>query len=339
MRLRRTLLITVAAGAALLTAVPLTAAAATAPSVVIAAASAPASAPASACTTIDTLQPSSTAPVSAHPVSKTVSESVSQSCGTAAAGLAATEAQPAAASAVIPATSAINGYPSVGKFFYNIAGVGKLNCTASVINDAGNNPKQELVVTAAHCFKGLYAGLPYYSDDWLFAPEWHNNQFPYGKWAVKSVYIDSRWFGCGFTGCHENPRYDYAVFVVDPQHGHGVGHYTGVNGWHINEPKTANVRIVGIPGNSGKALVNVTKSTTVTINPGNYLARKAATPGFGDGSSGGPWFYSFNTSSGVGLLLGVTGGYESGGSTDSPSYASYWTSDFASLVATAAKHE
>ena len=301
MRLRRTLLITLAAGAALLTTASLTAAAAaTTPS------------PAAA---------------------------VAAASGTAATSLAAAEAQPAASAAVNPATTAINGYPSVGKFFFSIASVGKLNCTASVINDAGNNPKQELVLTAAHCFEGLYDGLPYHSDDWLFAPMWHNNEFPYGKWDVKSVYIDSRWFSCGITGCHENPRYDYAVFVVDPQHGHGVGHYTGLNGWRINQPKTANVRIVGIPGNSGKALVNVTKSTTVTINPGDYLARKAATPGFGDGSSGGPWFSSFNTSSGVGVLLGVTGGYESGGSTDSPSYASYWTSDFAALVATAAKHE
>ena len=353
MRLRRTSLITAAVSAALITAVPLTAVAAT-PS------AATASAPATSCTTIDALSSSTSAaatnafwtpantaatanfdnlPVGAtsssakSPVPAAASSTASQVCAaladTSASSLAATAAAPAG---VTPATTAINGYPSVGKFFFDIASIGKLNCTASVINDAKGNPKQELVLTAAHCFEGLQDGIPYTSDDWLFAPEWHNNDFPYGKWDVKAVYVDSNWFTCTIE-CHENPRYDYAVLVVDPKSGHGVGHYTGLNGWKINAPKSVdNARIVGIPGNSGKALVNVTNTTTVTINPGGYPARKASTPGFGDGSSGGPWFSTFNTKSGVGVLFGDTGGYDSGGPTDSPSYSSVWGNPFSVLV-------
>ena len=361
MRFRRTLLLTAAVGAALITAVPLTAAAAT-PSTTPAA-----SAPAAAtCTTVDKLQSSTSAAAtnafwtpantaaaknfdllptggsgkSAAATTATrsadlaaASSTPSQVCAaTADAGASSTAATAAAPAGVTPATTAINGYQSVGKFFFDIASIGKLNCTASVINDSKGNPKQELVLTAAHCFEGLQDGIPYTTNDWLFAPEWHNNVFPYGKWNVKAVYVDSNWFTCTIE-CHENPRYDYAVLVVDPRSGHGVGHYTGLNGWKVNAAKSVNnVRIVGIPGNSGKALVNVTNTTTVTINPGNYLARKASTPGFGEGSSGGPWFYSFNTKSGVGLMLGDTGGFDSGGPTDSPSYSSYWTSAFSTLV-------
>ena len=265
----------------------------------------------------------------------------SSTSATPAAGTFAT-ARPAVQSAgVTPDTTAINGYPTVGKFFYKVNGLGSLNCTASAINDVKGNPKRELIVTAAHCFEGVQNGIRYSTDDWLYAPMWHNNTFPYGKWSVKNVYIDNRWLTCtAGVICHENPRYDYAVVVLYPKNGHGVGYYTGQNGWRINQPRNINnTHIVGIPGNSGKALVNVTNSVTVTINPGNYLARRASTPGFGDGSSGGPWFSSLNTRSGLGTLFGVTGGYESGGSTSSPSYASYWTADFANLVAYAAARE
>jgi len=353
-RLRRTLLITAAVSAALIAAVPLTAAAAT-PSAATAA-----SAPATTCTTIDKLQSSTSAAATnafwtpANTAAATnfdalpaagsgtsaksadltaTSSAASQLCAaTADSGASSVAGTAAAPAAATPETTAINGYPSVGKFFFDIASLGKLNCTASVINDSKGNPKQELVLTAAHCFEGLQDGIPYQSNDWLFAPEWHNNEFPFGKWNVSAVYVPNQWFTCTIE-CHENPRYDYAVVVVDPKNGHGVGHYTGLNGWKVNAPKSVNnVRIVGIPGNSSKALVNVTNTTTVTINPGDYLARKASTPGFGDGASGGPWFYSFNTKTGVGLLLGDTGGYDSGGPTDSPSYSSFWTTDFSTLV-------
>lgn len=254
--------------------------------------------------------------------------------------------QPAVPSAAaLPGTQNIDGYPTVGKFFFKVAGLGSLNCTATVISDAKNNPKRELILTAAHCIEGAFNGVGYMTGDWLFAPMWHDNKFPYGKWTVQSVYIEPHWMHCvNVVQCQTNPNYDYAVLVLKPQHGHGVGWYTGEDGWHVNKPKTITVRIVGIPGNSAKAKVNVTRSQTVTLNGtpavGKFLARTASTPGFTDGTSGGPWFYSFNTRTDRGLLLGDTGGFEDGGpSSGSPSYSSYWTSTFSALVAKAAQHE
>lgn len=246
--------------------------------------------------------------------------------------------------AALPGTQSIDGYPTVGKFFFKVAGI-SLNCTATVIGDARNNPKRALILTAAHCIEGVLSGFRYMTGDWMFAPMWHDNKFPYGKWAVKSVYIEHNWMHCAHLGsCQTNPNYDYAVLVMQPQHGHGVGWYTGEDGWHVNEPKVITVRIVGIPGNSAKAKVNVTSSQTVTLTGsqgiGKFLARKASTPGFTDGTSGGPWFYSFSARTGRGLLLGDTGGYQDGGpSSGTPSYSSYWTSSFSALVAMAAQHE
>ena len=64
-------------------------------------------------------------------------------------------------------------------------------------------------------------------------------------------------------------------------------------------------------------------------------------PGLTDGSSGGPWFQDFSsTTAGLGVLLGDTGGFEQGGpSSGSPSYANYWTSDFATVVKNAVSYE
>jgi hypothetical protein len=144
--------------------------------------------------------------------------------------------------------------------------------------------------------------------------------------------------------CQENPNYDYAVLVMNPQNGHGVGWSTGEDGWQVNEPVSAAVRIVGIPGSSGAAKITVTSSQTITLSGGTgvgrFLAREASTPGFTDGTSGGPWFASFSTRTSQGLLLGDTGGYQDGGPiSGTPSYSSYWTASFSALVANAARQE
>jgi hypothetical protein len=64
---------------------------------------------------------------------------------------------------------------------------------------------------------------------------------------------------------------------------------------------------------------------------------KASTPGFGDGTSGGPWFHPFSTKTDTGTIVGVVGGYQGGGATDSPSYADFMTRLFGDLVAAAIK--
>lgn len=238
------------------------------------------------------------------------------------------------------------GYPSVGKFFFNIHGISneQFSCTASVINAKGNS-KNELILTAAHCIEGALDGEGYSTDDWIFGPMWNHNKFPYGKWSVKSYWIEPGWMNCVvFEGCQTNPKYDYAVIVLNQQHGRGVGSFTGENGWHINEPHTIkNTRIVGLPSTADEPLYVVTTSTTVSLKGlpfvGTYLNRKATTPGFADGSSGGPWYYFFGSND-LGLLTGDTGGYETGGPpSGSPSYSSFWTTDFSALVAQAVSHE
>lgn len=224
----------------------------------------------------------------------------------------------------VRATRAIDGYKTVGKLFVELDGVTS-NCTASVID-------WDIIVTAAHCFKGEFGSIKYTTADWMFAPMWHDNKFPYGKWSVRSVYLAHHWIS------DLNTRYDYAIVVLHRRNGHNVAFYTGQDSWSssLSLPvgNSTPVRAVGIPAHSKKALVSVTNAFAVQVGPG-FVALRASTPGFAGGTSGGPWFSPFATTTDTGTIIGVTGGYQAGGKTDSPSYADFLTKEFADLMAAA----
>lgn len=193
----------------------------------------------------------------------------------------------------------------------------------------------------AHCIEGTTGGIAYTSTHLAFSPMWHNNTNPYGTWTAKKVFLNSGWMQCAIpvVDCHTNPLYDYAVIVLNPRQGRGVGAITGSDGWSINQPATIDdVAVAGIPASSSGTLVSVANAVTVTESGQRY--REASTPGLTDGSSGGPWLRGFNSTTGRGVLLGDTGGYEQGGpSSGSPSYADYWVSAFATVVKDAVNYE
>ena len=248
---------------------------------------------------------------------------------------------PPGAPQAAPSTTVSDGYPTIGKLTFDADGVLSLNCTATVIKGTAAVNNEDLIVTAAHCIEGTAGGIPYTSTHLVFTPKWYDNKTPYGTWTVKKVFLNSSWMHCPIPliDCSTNPLHDYAVIVLNPQNGKGVGDITGADGWHINQPRTVNaVTIAGIPGTSPDTLVSV--ANTVTVTESGHPYRKAATPGLTDGSSGGPWLQGFNTTTGLGILLADTGGYEQGGpSSGSPSYANYWTSDFAAVVKDAVNFE
>lgn len=239
-----------------------------------------------------------------------------------------------------PATTSSNGYPTVGKLTYDADGILSLNCTATVLQGTAAANNEDLILTAAHCIEGVEDGVPYTSTDLAFSPMWHDNQNPFGTWSVNKVFLYS-WMNCPVPviDCHTNPENDYAIIVLNPQNGKGVGDITGANGWKVSQPDTVNnVTIAGIPGSSSDTLTTVANTTTVSESGASY--RKATTPGFTDGTSGGPWFEAFSAATGRGTLIGDTGGFEEGGpSSGSPSYSDFWTGNFTTLVGQAVKYE
>jgi len=267
--------------------------------------------------------------------------------------LAATECMPVAgtvtsAAAFVPRAAtlaatpkAATAFPSIGKLTYKADGLLDLSCTATVIQGAKVPNNEELIATAAHCIEGTTGGIPYTSTNLAFSPMWHDNQSPLGVWTARKVFLNSGWMHCPIpvVNCTTNPADDYAIIVLNPQNGRGVGAVTGADGWLVNQPGTiSGVTIAGIPSSASQTLVTVSDTTTATQSGVAY--RQATTPGFTDGSSGGPWLEHFNSATGAGVLIGDTGGFEQGGpASGTPSYSDTWDGAFASVVAAATNFE
>jgi V8-like Glu-specific endopeptidase len=260
----------------------------------------------------------------------------------------ATTCMPAAASRTAAAEATANsattthaGNPTVGKLTYRVDGVLGLNCTATVINGSSSASNEDLILTAAHCIEGTFDGVPYTSTDLAFSPDWNNNTAPDGIWTVSKVFLNSGWMKCPVpvVDCGTNPLDDYAVLVLNRLNGRNIGNVTGEQAWSVNQPSSiGDVTIDGIPATSPNTLTTVTSTSTVTESGGQF--RTAVTPGFTDGTSGGPWIEGVNAKTGLGTVIGDTGGFEQGGpSSGSPSFSDVWNSAFASVVADAVKFE
>jgi hypothetical protein len=251
-------------------------------------------------------------------------------------------AQVATAQARADGRQNFGGYPSVGKLFFEGDGVLSETCTAAVIDSGGKEQPAGgtmLILTAAHCIEGTLLRFPYYSTDFAFVPDWRKGSEPYGTWSIQKYYVYHKWLECPLPpiDCHTDPIYDYAIMIVAPRKGLHIGAVTGANGWAEPVPGNVdNVRIVGYPAGSAVPLLSVTNTVAVTENGISY--RRGHTPGFGDGSSGGPWFNSIQ-SAGVGVIIADTGGYQQGGDSPTPSYADIWSGTFADLVGEASRGE
>lgn len=257
-----------------------------------------------------------------------------------AASARAPQASSSSAAGASSAT-ATRQIPTVGKLTFRVDGVASLNCTATVIDGTAAANSEELIVTAAHCLEGTIGHVAYTSTNLVFSPMWHDGNNPFGTWTVEKAFLNSGWLTCSIpvVDCKTNQLYDYAVAVLSPKNGKGIGDVTGADGWSINQPKTiASVTIAGIPATSPGTLVTTTNADTVTESGESF--RRAATPGFTDGSSGGPWLRNFSTTTNRGVLIGDTGGFEQGGpASGSPSYSNYWTGSFAAAVKAAVSFE
>ena len=230
------------------------------------------------------------------------------------------------------------GYENVGELFETNGSTLTPHCTASTISPPSGvaNPQglQLLIMTSAHCVQWVSHGVAHPVTNLAFVPQFDSlgkNDQPFGLWVVNSFSVDVRWQRCA-SGC---PPYDYAILVLQPNNGIQLGQIVGANGWNLSEPRTVDsARLVGYPNAHIRPLLTFTKVVTVRESGQNYR-RANSTPSFTGGTSGGPFFASYDTKKHVGMLFGDIGGYQQGGYSASPSYSPDWTSAFAQLVATA----
>ena len=206
----------------------------------------------------------------------------------ASAPSARTEAAPASTPTSTPMTTT-SEIPTVGKLTFRVDGVVSLSCTATVIDGTAAANSDELILTAAHCLEGTVGGIVYTATNVVFSPMWHDGTSPFGTWTVRKAFLNQGWLTCTVPviTCATNPLYDYAVVVLNPKSGKGVDDVTGADGWSVSQPATIpGVTIAGIPATSPGTLVTATGTSTVTESGEPY--RQAVTPGFTDGTSGGP---------------------------------------------------
>ncbi|MFH8983150.1 trypsin-like serine peptidase [Streptomyces varsoviensis] len=245
--------------------------------------------------------------------------------GVRAAGHGGGAAHGRAPAADPPAPSRpFDGLPQVGTFFWaDDTGTGR-SCGGTIVR----SPHRDLVVGAGHCLRS-----PKPKRHFAFVPQYHDGRKPFGLFPVERVYLDQRYYDLGTDA---GARWDYSVVRVGPRAdgteaedaagGVALGVYPGY--------EHRRVRLIGYPGTDDathpkpldcRAATHRYTSTDPAA-PGDFL--EIACAGYIGGTSGGP----FLTRSPAGYrLIGVIGGYHTGGDFPDISYSSYFTADLLAL--------
>jgi V8-like Glu-specific endopeptidase len=188
-------------------------------------------------------------------------------------------------------------------------------CTASVVD----SPQGDLVMTAAHCVSGLGAG------QFAFVPGFRDGHTPYGVWPVSRVTVDHAW------ATSADPDHDVAFLQVRKLgSANTVQSVTGGERLGLGQPAGQFVRVTGYPDRLSAPIscenrVTAFSPTQLRFDCGGYTS----------GTSGSPLLASVSLTTGLGTVIGVIGGYQQGGDTDSVSYAARLGASAAALYQTA----
>ncbi|MCC5474780.1 trypsin-like serine peptidase [Streptomyces barringtoniae] len=238
------------------------------------------------------------------------------------AGTAETGASPAVdgprPGEYIPPSRSFDGIPQAGTFFWTDAtGTGR-TCSGSVVRSPGH----DLVLSAGHCLKGYAGTSP--ERHLAFVPQYHDSLKPFGIFPVRvnGVYVPQQYYDLGE---HAGAAYDFAFATTEPnQDGTrledavgGVRLLTGTGYYH------APVRMIGYPAGAEKPLECWSWTTRWDsddpADPGTFP--RIACDAFVGGTSGGPMLVPWP---GGWAVVGVIGGYHTGGNTPQISYSAYF---------------
>ncbi|MEU9110569.1 peptidase [Streptomyces sp. NPDC048483] len=166
---------------------------------------------------------------------------------------------------------------------------------ASCSGDAVTSANKSTVITAGHCVKLEGA----WHTNWVFVPGYHDGQAPYGKWAADKTLSTPQWTKS------EDINYDVGAAVVAPLGGKKLTDVVGGQGLAFNSGYNKQMYAFGFPAAApydGSKLIYC--SGTTIKDP--LLSNDHGLPcNMTGGSSGGPWFTSFNESTGTGLQSSV----------------------------------
>ncbi|MDT0448458.1 trypsin-like serine peptidase [Streptomyces hesseae] len=179
---------------------------------------------------------------------------------------------------------------TIGRVFFTFQ-----NRTAACSGDAVTSKNGSVVLTAGHCVK--YQGS--WHTNWVFVPGYHDGQSPYGTWAAAKTLSTPQWTAS------EDMNNDIGAAVVGPVDGKRLTDVVGGQGLEFNGGYNKDMYAFGFPAASpydGSKLIHCSgaSSKDFLLTQDHGLGCNMT-----GGSSGGPWFTSFDESTGAGLQSSV----------------------------------
>ncbi|MEU3463824.1 hypothetical protein ABZ721_28225 [Streptomyces sp. NPDC006733] len=230
----------------------------------------------------------------------------------------------------IPPSHSFDGIPQAGTFFWTDATGSGRTCSGSVVLAPG----RDLALSAGHCLKGYSGTAP--RRNLAFVPQYHDGLKPFGVFPVRGngVYVPQRYYDLGE---HAGAAYDVAFAVTDPNQD-GIRLQDAVGGVRLltgsgydHDP----VRMIGYPAGAAKPLECTSRTTRWDgddpADPGTFS--RIACDAFVGGTSGGPMLVPWP---GGWAVVGVIGGYHTGGNTPKVSYSAPFGAAVQSLYRAAA---
>lgn len=186
---------------------------------------------------------------------------------------------------------------TTGKVFLTMNGR-DFTCSASVV-DAQN---KSTLITAGHCTKD---GTGQWAKNWTFAPGYTDGDTPYGRFTARDVIVSPHWAE------EADDSHDYAAVVLNTDDGTAVQDRVGAQEIAFDTWTEERVRdgvqiyTFGYPSSSpfdGRELHYCSGTTTPDTGDTTANGMRCAMT---QGSSGGPWFSSFDTETGRGSISSV----------------------------------
>ncbi|MFJ3977593.1 trypsin-like peptidase domain-containing protein [Streptomyces sp. NPDC090021] len=221
------------------------------------------------------------------------------------------------------------GLPVVGRMFL-VKGGGSYFCTASVVASPGRN----LIISAAHCLTGSDTQQVAFVPQYTRAKPRPFGMFPVLRTAAgrSRIWIDQRY---RTQGVNRAAALDVAFAQVGPgPKGFRVQDVVGGNRLVTGAGYAhARVALIGHPSAAARPRLCVNRTTKYTSAdsriPGSFL--RIACTGYPGGTSGGPFLLRLDGRTGTGDVVGVIGGWKTGGDRPDVSYSSYFGADIRKL--------
>jgi V8-like Glu-specific endopeptidase len=179
---------------------------------------------------------------------------------------------------------------TAGRVFFTYQGR-QASCSGNAVT-SGN---KSTVITAGHCVKLDGA----FHTNWVFVPGYNNGNAPFGTWTARATMATPQWVAS------EDINYDVGAAVVNQLDGESLTDVVGGQSVAFNQPRGQNMYAFGYPAAApydGSKLIYCSGRVISDILLSNDLAMNCDMTG---GSSGGPWFLSFNESTGEGIQNSV----------------------------------